>query len=556
MTDNQTDDPMTSRLNELRLAYRKRLNEELALIRKQAKEAQNPDNRDEVLASLRHRLHKLAGSAGTFGFHQLGNHARQLEQQVRDWIDASAPESPLDLQQLEEKLGDLAAHLGSDEARSSAVSVESSAQAGGSDSPIIAIVERDPILADYLSHQLESFGFRTRSHHNPYDFLNSDEAEAHLLLLDHRAGASEAEAGPADHWQSVIGNLECPVIFMGGHEDFQVRLEAVRAGAEGYFVKPLNVPRLAANIMRSIRKRHQDGERILIMDDDSDLLQHLETVLTQAGMVVETLSTPSHMIDRTCRFQPELVLMDLHMPEVSGDELAAMLRQFDKWDNLPILYLSQEQSQRERTRALMRGGDDFINKPVSEDYLIKTCRNRVRRLRDMQQAIALDGLTGLLRHANIKAALETEMRSAKRSGNTLCVVMLDIDHFKHVNDTYGHGLGDIVISTIGTLLTQHFRQSDRLGRYGGEEFVAVLPNCDAAAAEQLVNKVREAFAEISFVDRRTSFSCTLSAGIADTHQFPELMAEQLLEQADSALYRSKQAGRNRVCVAPAPSGAS
>ena len=204
----------------------------------------------------------------------------------------------------------------------------------------------------------------------------------------------------------------------------------------------------------------------------------------------------------------------------------------------------------------MRGGDDFINKPVSDDYLIKTCRNRVRRQRDMLQAISLDGLTGLLRHASIKDALETELQGASRSGNPLSVVMLDIDHFKQVNDTYGHALGDIVISTVGTLLSQHFRRSDRLGRYGGEEFVAVLPNCDADTAWTLMDKLRQAFAEISFVDRDTSFACTLSAGIADTATFPGALGEELLEHADAALYSSKRAGRNCVSLASRAEGAS
>ena len=556
MTDSSTNDQLTSRLKELRSAYRTRLNEELEVITSQAEEAEAQANPDEAVANLRHRLHKLAGSAGTFGFHQLGSHARKLEQEVQAWIEESGPGAAFNIDGFRSALRELATHLGTDEAASSSVGVESAAQGGDSDSAVIALVERDSILADYLAHQLESFGFRVHSYQNPQDFLDADQGNTDLLLLDHRAGASETITTSTDHWRSLLREVQCPVIFMGGHEDFFVRLEAVRAGADGYFVKPLNIPKVAAKITRSIRKRRQGGERILIVDDDPELLEHLDTVLTHAGMMVETLGEPSLLLDTTSEFQPELVLMDLNMPRVSGDELAAMLRQFDKWNNLPILYLSQEQSQQERTLALMRGGDDFINKPVSDEYLIKTCRNRVRRQRDMLQAIALDGLTGLLRHANIKDALETELLGASRSGNPLSVVMLDIDHFKQVNDTYGHALGDVVISTVGTLLSQHFRRSDRLGRYGGEEFVAVLPNCEAETAKSLVNKLREAFAEISFVDRDANFACTLSAGIADTLTFPKLMGEQLLERADAALYRSKLAGRNCVSVASRSEDAS
>ena len=554
MTDNSSDSQVHSKLNKLRSAYRTRLNEELSLISAQAEEVQTQDSRDEALAKLHHRLHKLAGSAGTFGFQKLGNQARILERLVQRWINQSGPENTRELQKLNKELSDLARHLGSDEAVSSAVGIESTEQSTDSNAPVIALVERDSILADYVAHQLESFGFQVQSYQDPHELLNNDRSEMDLLLLDHRAGASEAATTPTDHWKALLREVTCPVIFIGGHEDFQVRLEAVRAGAEGYFVKPLNIPNVAAKITRSIRKHRQGEERVLIVDDDAHLLGHLDSTLTQAGMIVETLQDPSRLLDLTSSFQPELVLLDLHMPGISGDELAAMLRQFEKWNNLPILYLTQGQDQHERAHALMRGGDDFIDKPVGDEYLTKTCRQRVRRLRDMQQAIALDGLTGLLRHANIKEALETELRSAVQSGNPLSVVMLDIDHFKHVNDTYGHALGDIVISTVGTLLSQHFRGSDRLGRYGGEEFLAVLPNCDAEAAERLVSRLREAFGEISFVDGEDSFSCTLSAGIADTRASPGLMGEQLLELADAALYTSKQAGRNCVSIAPGTQG--
>ncbi|MFO7787059.1 MAG: response regulator, partial [Halospina sp.] len=475
MTDSANNDQLTSKLASLRSAYKERLNSELEAISSLAEKAETQTHRDQAVADLSQRLHKLAGSAGTFGFHQLGAHARKLEQQVKAWIDESTAGTAFFIEGFMESLRALATDLGTDEAASSSVSVDSTTQGAESDSPCIALVERDPILADYMAHQFNSFGFRVRTFQSPEDFLNSDYRDTELLLLDHRAGASEIITTPTDHWRSMLATVGCPIIFMGGHEDFSVRLEAVRAGAEGYFVKPLNIPKVAAKITRSIRRRRQGNERILLIDDDPDFLEHLNHILSHAGMVVETLQEPPRILDRTSEFQPELVLMDLHMPEVSGDELAAMLRQFDKWNNLPILYLTHEQSQHEHAHALMRGGDDFINKPVSDEYLIKTCRDRVRRQRDMLQAISLDGLTGLLRHANIKEALETELQGASRSGNPLSVVMLDLDHFKQVNDTYGHALGDTVIGTVGTLLSQHFRRSDRLGRYGGEEFVAVLP---------------------------------------------------------------------------------
>ncbi|XOZ32618.1 diguanylate cyclase domain-containing protein [Halomonadaceae bacterium KBTZ08] len=546
MSDDADGQSLDSKLNKLRSAYRERLTQELGAIRAYAEPQEHDEDVARTVASLRHRLHKLAGSAGTFGFHQLGKSARTLEQNLQAALAQNADGQRRALEQARRQVAQLAESLNADENLTANVGVEAAGARSGPDVPYIGLIERDQILADYIAHQLESFGYRIQHYRDPQAFLAGDEPAPDLLLVDHRAGVAEHHPTPTDYWQSLLADIECPVIFMGGHEDFWARLEAVRAGADSYFVKPLDIPKIAARISRTIQDRRQGEERVLIVDDDEALLEHLATVLTHAGMVVETLCHSEALLDRTSDFRPELVLMDLHMPEVSGDELAAMLRQFDQWSNLPILYLSQEQEQQQRIDALIRGGDDFINKPVSDEYLIKTCRSRVRRLRTVEQAIALDGLTGLLRHANIKEALETELQGARRSGNPLSVVMLDIDHFKQVNDSYGHALGDMVISTVGTLMAQHFRRSDRLGRYGGEEFVAVLPNCDVAEAERLINTLRGAFSEISFFDDTTRFSCTLSAGIADTETSSGRDGEQLLKQADIALYRSKQAGRNCV----------
>ena len=125
-------------------------------------------------------------------------------------------------------------------------------------------------------------------------------------------------------------------------------------------------------------------------------------------------------------------------------------------------------------------------------------------------------------------------------------VSVSFDHFKAINDTYGHSVGDTVIAAVGTLLRQHFRITDTLGRYGGEEFTLVLPDCDADQARKLVNRLREDFADIKFTSDGAPFTCTLSAGVADNHQFPKDTAEALLEKADQALYRAKRNGRNRV----------
>lgn len=144
--------------------------------------------------------------------------------------------------------------------------------------------------------------------------------------------------------------------------------------------------------------------------------------------------------------------------------------------------------------------------------------------------------------------MDAELSRAVRTDENLSVVMLDLDHFKRVNDTYGHPAGDKVIKAIAHLLRQRLRKTDAVGRYGGEEFVAVLPRCSREEAQMLMEDVRQRLFDIAFTVDQRSFNVTLSAGIAAYRPGVE-RADQLLQEADAALYRAKSEGRNRICIA-------
>jgi diguanylate cyclase (GGDEF)-like protein len=304
--------------------------------------------------------------------------------------------------------------------------------------------------------------------------------------------------------------------------------------------------RLASHISQVIRTEDSEPGRVLIIEDDRELASHCQSILEEAGIQVAVLEKIDQLFATVSEFDPELVLMDLWLPHVTGSELAALLSQTDRWAHLPIIYLSAESNPELRNQALLRGGDAFLEKPVDMDLLVRLCTARIQRLRELERTRNRDGLTGLLKHASIKEALQMQWQLAQRRPQTFSVAMLDIDHFKTINDTYGHSVGDTVIAAVGTLLRQHFRITDKLGRYGGEEFTLVLPDCDADQARRLVNRLREDFADIKFASDGEPFACTLSAGVADNRQFPKDTAEALLEKADQALYRAKRDGRNRV----------
>lgn len=542
MVDSVDSSQLDDRLEKLKKAYAKRLKSEFDRLRsidgKLTADWTNQDTLNELYAAL----HTIAGAAGTFGFPALGEVARDFEQQVSKQVSQTKGQNKLPADWLQELL---AAHDADN--KTAKKGLDQAPQNVIAGTPVIWLVERDGMLAKYAQSQLNSFGFQVQCLSNAGELEGLAAPAPDLLLADHHA--IEAEGSGTDlaaSWKAILKNVQCPVFFTGAEESFQARLQALRAGGRGYFVKPLDMIKLASKITRTIGTEDAEPGRVMIIEDDKELAAYCQTVLETAGMRVVTLDQPEVLFENISEFNPELILMDLWLPHATGAELAALLGQTERWAHLPVIYLSGESNADLRSQALLRGGDAFLEKPVDTELLVRLCQARIRRLRELDRTRNRDSLTDLLKHGSIKEALHTQWQLAQRRPQTFSVVMLDIDHFKAVNDTYGHAVGDLVIAATGTLLRQHFRATDKLGRYGGEEFALVLPDCDSRQAEKLVNHLREDFAAIKFTGNDKPFSCTISAGVADNGQCRADTSEGVLERADKALYSAKHGGRNRV----------
>jgi diguanylate cyclase (GGDEF)-like protein len=283
----------------------------------------------------------------------------------------------------------------------------------------------------------------------------------------------------------------------------------------------------------------------LIVDDEGDVADYYAASLNAAGLRTVVLTDPFEATSQLVEFQPDVILMDVYMPGCSGAELAAVIRQEEAFVGIPIVYLSRETDRMKQIAALGEGGDDFFAKPVPPDQLVAAVTARAQRGRRLRQFMEHDGLTGLYSHSRIIEQLEAAVRRADRHQGRLAVAMLDIDGFKTVNDTHGHLVGDQVLKALANLLRQRLRLSDVLGRYGGDEYLVVLPDTDGSAALAKMDDIRRNFAAVEHDTGRQSFMVTLSGGVAE---YPDaLTGHELIADADEALYRAKRAGRNRVC---------
>jgi len=274
--------------------------------------------------------------------------------------------------------------------------------------------------------------------------------------------------------------------------------------------------------------------------------------LSAAGFVTQTLTDPMQALDALADSPPELILLDMNMPGASGQELARVIRQQDAYLSIPIVFLSAESDVGRQREAMSTGGDEFLQKPIEPEHLISAVKSRVIRYRALRALMVRDSLTGLLNHTSFKERLRAEVARARRLGKTLSVGLIDLDHFKRVNDSHGHPAGDRVIRNLSRLLRQRLRGADVIGRYGGEEFAVALVDTSLESAHHVLDAIRKSFAAIGQKAGNAEFHCTFSAGLAQMPPCED--ADSLIQSADEALYRAKRGGRDRIRGPSTPAG--
>lgn len=540
---------LQQRLQQLSGAFAQRLQDELPALGRNAERLQHaadPQEQQQHLQTLRDQLHKLAGAAGTFGFSSLGQRARELEQAADQWLETLQQEQQ-SLQDFSRSLQQLARQqFQAEHSQEPATRSSRNSPRPNSSARRIYILEDQRSIGENMRLTLNNFGYQAEH------FTRIDELDAALqqqlpdaLIVDVNL-PDEALTG-LEYAANLQQRLDepLPLLVITTQDDFATHLQAVRVGALGFFTKPVDIPQLENRLERCFAQQHGEPYRVLIIDDDRELASRFSLILRGANMLVEMLHEPAEIFDRMRSFNPEVVLLDVSMPGCTGPELAQIIRLNDDWLRVPIVYLSAETDITRQMNALIKAGDDFVTKPISDNALVAAVFSRAQRARLLSNALSRDSLTGLLKHADIKEQAAIELERAQRSGKPASVAMLDIDFFKKVNDSYGHAAGDNVIRALANLLRQRLRRIDSLGRYGGEEFLVVLPDCPAEQARRILDEIRQRFAELHFIASGQQFSVTLSAGIACTDDAPA-SADDLLDKADRALYGAKHGGRNRV----------
>lgn len=287
--------------------------------------------------------------------------------------------------------------------------------------------------------------------------------------------------------------------------------------------------------------------RVLIADDDRLSALMLEanlkasgydvTVVSDGGKAWEILKTDD---------RPQFAILDWMMPVMDGLEVCRKVRKAGG-PYIYILLLTGNTDPDSVVTGMDAGADDYIRKPFHPAELKARLRSG-KRIVDLEEKLRRqathDALTGILNRGAIMERIAIEMERAYREQEQLCIAMVDLDHFKKVNDTYGHSAGDTVLCETASRMSSVLRPYDSIGRYGGEEFIVVFPSCDVESAAAVAERIRRAISVGPVITQSERISVTASIGIAEARQSQD--SDSVIREADHALFRAKQAGRNRV----------
>jgi diguanylate cyclase (GGDEF)-like protein len=288
---------------------------------------------------------------------------------------------------------------------------------------------------------------------------------------------------------------------------------------------------------------------ILIVEDDPNIRRMLSVILKSNGYEVEECENGEDALRAFYEKKPKLIISDISMPKMNGKELCRIIRRDYSEDLIPFIFLTARSELSDKREGFELGADDYIVKPFDSGDLLVRVSAKLERSELVTKLTSIDDLTGIYNKRVFDEKLTEMVRFSNRYERTFSLAILDLDHFKSVNDEHGHQVGDFVLKSLAKFLLTNIREVDRIFRIGGEEFAILIFEKPKDEAFKMLERINTLLKEKKFFDptAKVFVEVTVSAGIAS---FPEdaPTGEELVRRADNALYEAKKSGRNTICL--------
>ncbi len=494
---------------------------------------------EEGRRNAEREAHKLAGSVGTFGFAEGSRLAREAEMMLQGSATLGQTEAL--------RLSELAVALRRELSGSPASPPPVPEHREGA--ATLLVVDDDPELAERIAMEASGRGLRPSIARGPAEArarLAEGPVDAVLLDLSFDGGGEDG--------LKLLGELAerdppVPVVVLTARGGFADRVSVARLGGRVFLQKPVPPAGILDAVERVLRPAAHAGTSVLAVDDDPAILEAVAALLGADGAVVHPLGDPLRFWEALETASPDLVMLDVDMPHLTGIELCRVVRNDPRWSSLPIIFLTARTDAETVERIFASGADDYVAKPIVGPELLTRVRNRLERVRLHRSLADTDPLTGVANRRRSEDVIVQFLRLAKRRQEPFSFAVIDLDHFKAVNDRWGHGTGDEVLRAVAKLLVKTFRAEDVVARWGGEEFVVGMFGTEkddgAARLEHVLEMLRSSALP---GPRGELISVGFSGGVAE---YPGDGADlqALYRAADDALYLAKEEGRGRILPA-------
>lgn len=501
------------------------------------------------LRELTRQFHWLAGSGGIYGFPQISKLGAHGESFCEEIAQQNRPISRTEWEKCQ-AIFDALKMAFSDNEDGQRVTMQKQLPVITPPAPPpadVIIVDADPDQVEKLTRLMDDRAMVARACRTGSAALKAIHEQLPRAVIISIPLPDLDSYGLVEKIRQVPKGNEIVIYTVSKKSGFLDKVKAIHCGADAYFEVPVDWESLVHKLQYMLDRNQPSNYRVLSVEDDPDQAEFIRAVLQSTGYQVTIISDPHQFEEYMVSVNPDLVLLDIMLGSMTGYELARYLRQDDRWAMVPIIFLTTENQLYAHIQTAQSGADEHLIKPVPPPLLLNAVASRLERMRFFKSLLHRDGLTHLLTHGAFMEAAQKLVAHAKRNTDRMAAMMvLDVDHLSKINQAYGYAAGDRVLVNLATLLKQRCRQSDTVGRIGGEEFIAIVEDLEEKDAVHLAKRLLQDFSNVQHKSADgTPFQATFSAGIAMLDA-KTMDAEKWKRIAEQALKAAKSAGRKNV----------
>jgi len=510
------------------------------------------DDYAEPLSELRVEVHKIAGSSGSHEFNNIHKLAKTTEAHIVEVAASSSQWSEVNktignyVQQLVDMLeSELLSYNFSDDNDDNIPRLDSLQLSHRE--LVIFIVSHRAVELSLLSNLLESRGFTVIAFSKieraeemsttvapSIVVLDLGDADEYVLDKHSKTNFKSAESGaPA-------------FVVISRRDDVAIRKMAAQFEAEAFFATPINGHNFCSTLDVLLEARGSNASGVLLIDKQPQRIEYIEKALQCENIRCRVINDVDGITNGLVNFKPDLILIAYDAQDDTWRESTRIIRLHESHFNMPIVCLIEDENSKSKMEALHAGADDCICGHELQNDQLEILKQRILRSRRANHLIIMDSLTGALNRDAFLERANEEISLAIRRKESICLAMIDVDHFKQINDKNGHVVGDYVLRHISDYLNNRLRRSDVVGRYAGDEFLVLLPDTDLDSAYLVLDMIRKNLVAHNINVNNADVRVSISLGLVAARPTEPVDIETLIVDADKKLYEAKVAGRNTL----------